>query len=359
MNYRRTEILAETNLVGAATLPIEILIKEPISRIGLKWRVVKTLAGMIEAPHADIVRIELLDGSDVLHSTDGGQNQAVCIYDRKTPTMNHGQHLVANSEFSAYGIDFGRYLYDPMLALLPTRFNNLQLRVTYDSNNCDAGAASGNLEVYADVFDEKVISPLGFLMTKEHHRRVPPAAGFWYVDLPTDYPIRKMFIQGRTINREPWWNVINCRLDEENEKRIPLNVQMFDYYMQNKGVWQAVEENFVGICGVAAVQFYVTPTDFFAAPLTAAMGGGVNAMWFPNFQPGGSMLITGVAGQQFGGLVHGWLPNHTFEFPFGKPDDLDDWYDVAKLTSLRLRLNAGAGGAAGTVAAILQQFRRY
>ncbi|KKL88030.1 hypothetical protein LCGC14_1928740, partial [marine sediment metagenome] len=56
----------------------------------------------------------------------------------------------------------------------------------------------------------------------------------------------------------------------------------------------------------------------------------------------------------------GWLPNHCVQFPFGKPDDLNDWYDVTKLGSLRLRLKGGSGGSSnGTGAVVLQQFRRY
>ncbi|KKK87598.1 hypothetical protein LCGC14_2751610, partial [marine sediment metagenome] len=101
-------------------------------------------------------KIELIDGSDVLHSLDGGQNQALCIFDRKCPTMNHGQYINANSQRSLYGIDFGRFLFDKELALDPSRFRNLQLKVSYDSDISDDGVTSGSLEVWADLFDEKV-----------------------------------------------------------------------------------------------------------------------------------------------------------------------------------------------------------
>ncbi|GAH88242.1 unnamed protein product, partial [marine sediment metagenome] len=83
MNYRRATLLAEKNLVGTGTEVMEIVTRQPISRIHLAWRVGRTVSeGMTSYPHTDIVRIEVVDGSDVLHSLDGGQNQAVCIYDR-------------------------------------------------------------------------------------------------------------------------------------------------------------------------------------------------------------------------------------------------------------------------------------
>ena len=359
MNYRRATLLAEKNLVGTGTEVIEVVTRQPISRITLAWRVTKTQGQMNSYPHTDIVRIELVDGSDVLHSLDGGQNQAVCIYDRLCPSMNHGQHLNQMAEYSVYGIDFGRWRHDPMLVLDPARFMNLQLKVSYDSNNCDDGAASGNLEVWADLFDEKVSTPVGFLMTKEHHKRIPPAAtGYWYVDLPTDFPIRKMFIQGYQKAKEPWNNVIEAKLDEENEKRIPLDWDLEDYHRIMKGVWHPVEEQIVGTAlNLADSHFYVTPTDFYSCPGLSPMG---NAnLWVAGWGTGGDLVFQGAGVQQFAAMVHGWLPNHTFEFPFGDPKDLADWYDVTKLGSLRLRMRAGAGGAVGTVSAILQQLRYY
>jgi len=359
MNYRRATLLAEKNLVGLATETIEIVTRQPISRITLAWRVTKTQGQMNSYPHSDIVRVELVDGSDVLHSLDGGQNQAVCIYDRLCPSMNHGQHMNQMSEYSTYGIDFGRFRHDPLLALDPSRFMNLQLKVSHDANNCDDGAASGYLEVWADLFDEKVISPIGFLMTKEHHKRIPPTAGsYWYVDLPTDYPIRKLFIQGYQKAKEPWNNVIEARLDEENEKRIPLNWELEDYHRIMKGVWHPVEELVVGTGkNLADSHFYVTPTDYYSSG--GLTGQGAGQIYMAGWLTGGDMCVQGVGNVQFDGFVHGWLPNHTFEFPFGDPRDLEDWYDVTKLGSLRLRMRSGGGGEVGTVSAILQQLRHY
>ena len=75
---------------------------------------------------------------------------------------------------------------------------------------------------------------------------------------------------------------------------------------------------------------------------------------------GGKITVLGSASSNpFSGVARGYLPNHCFEFPFGDQQDLADWYDVAKLGSLRLRMEAGLAGAAGTVAVILQQLRRY
>lgn len=190
MNYRNTEILDEKSLSGAGTEIVPINIKDIISRIEFTWEITASQHGMDSYPHKDITKIELVDGSDVLFSMDGGQCQALCIFDRKAPTMNFGQHMSGDIQKANFAIDFGRYLYDPVLALDPARFRNLVLKVTYDSDVADTGCTSGTLEVRADTFDEKVVTPMGFLSSKEHFKAGTPDSGYTYIDLPTDRPSR-------------------------------------------------------------------------------------------------------------------------------------------------------------------------
>jgi len=309
-------------------------------------------------PHKDITKIELVDGSDVLHSLDGGQNQALCIFDRRCPTMNHGQYINANSQRSVYGIDFGRFLNDPMLAFDPTKFRNPQLKVAYDSDVSDDGVSDGTLEVWAEVFDEKVISPIGFLMSKEHHSRTPPATGYWYVDLPTDYLLRKMLVQGYRSAYEPWYQVSEAKLSEDNDRRVPFDVDLEKYHQLRKGEDTPVEEGVVVQSSGAGTAAYLQATDYWASLILNGQGAGDEAGVGASGR-GGYYLVTPGGSSQLQGVQRGWLPNHCFQFPFGNQQDLDDWYDITRLGSLILRLKAGDGGASGTVAVILQQLRRY
>lgn len=359
MKYRTTKLLAEKSLSGSGTHTIDLLVDQPISRIIIAWRVSLSGDGMDSYAHKDITKIELVDGSDVLHSLNGGQNQALCIYDRKVPTMNHGQYVANNSAYTTFGIDFGRFLHDPVLALDPTRFRNLQLKISYNVAVMDTGNSTGYLEVWAELFDEKVISPVGFLMAKEHYSWSLTAAGAYeYIDLPTDYPLRKMLIQGYASGVEPWYQVIEARLDEDNEKRIPFDWDLEDYYRVMKGIWTPVEDVFYGVGDVAMTYyFYLTPTDYFTAPLLTHIGEGQ----FSSVQaiaPGGKLRLYCDSTSNAIGCVRGYLPNHCFEFAFGDPKDIEDWYDVTKLGSLRLRLKSGTA-TSGDVATVLQQLRRY
>ena len=358
MKYRTTTVLATKALAGTGTETINIHLKDIISRLYMTWSVGKVKIGMSSYAHTDITRIELVDGSDVLFSMDGGQAAALNIYDRKCPTYWCGIAINANEVTSYYSIDFGRWLYDEELALDPNKFMNLQLRITFNAALSEVGAPSGDLTVYADVFDEQVVTPRGFLMSKEHHKRTVPQAGYWYVDLPLDHVYRKMLIQGYESAKEPWYEISEARLDEDNEKRIPFDWNLFAYYSLRKTIDQPVEEHISSQAEAGGTALYTTPTDYWAAMVTTPLDG-VGVFGYPAAHPGGLFTVTPSAGTSYMAVVKGWLPNHCFQFPFGYQADISDWYDVTRLGSLRLRMKFGNAAAVGTESVILQQLRNY
>jgi len=359
MNYRTAKILAETNYDTAQTKTFDINISDVISRIILAWRVTKGQNGMAAPVCNDISKIELVDGSEVLHSLNGGENQALCIYDRKCPTMNHGQHINASSEYSTYGLDFGRFLFDPVLALDPKLFKNLQLKVTFNFAIADTLSSSGNLEIWAECFDGKVVTPIGMLVAKEHYDWSIAAAGAYeYIDLPTDRVLRKLLIQGYRLAYEPWYQVLEARLDEDNEKRIPFDWDLEDYSRVMKGIWTPVTEGFQATITTDS-PYYVTPTDYWVELVTMPSNTDYYARGSAAEHRGGYFVLDGVGGAcEISGLVRGYLPNHCYEFPFGDQKDMDDWYDVTKLGSLRLRLKSGSG-TSGNGRVVLQSLRKY
>ncbi|MBA7715420.1 hypothetical protein ES703_124464 [subsurface metagenome] len=359
MKYRVAKILAEESLSAAGTKTIDLNVTEPISRIDLRYQVTKSKNDMDGPPAKDITKIELVDGSDVLHSLSGYENQALCIYDRPAPTMNHGQHWLNNSQRSVYGIDFGRFLWDPLLAFLPGKFKNPQLKITYNTILSDTGGTSPLLEVIAHIFDEKAVSPVGFLMSKEIYSADSPASGAHaYVDLPTDYPIRQMLLRGYEDGYEPWQAILEARLDEDNLKRIPLDWDIEQYYQVMKGVWKAVEEGLFCEPDTAGVVFYLTPTDYYASVMGTGQDVAVPVAMGTSCR-GGKATLYGTANANYGGMARGYLPNHCVQFPFGLQQEPDDWYDVTKKGSVKLRITGGARGASTEFQVVLQQLRKY
>ncbi len=359
MNYRRATVLAEKTLNESGTETIDLNIQQPISRIDIRFRVTKGAYGMASQAAYDVTKIELVDGSEVLHSLSGLVNQAVCIYDRKIGTMSHGQHLISNSDESEFGIDFGRYLYDPLLAFDPTRFRNPQLKITYSRILVDTSGSAAYMEIIAHVFDEKVISPIGFLMSKQVVDQSNPANdSFKYIDLPLDFPIRKLILRAEEDAYAPWSCIEGFKLDEDNEKRIPIDVVTEDYYRIMKGVWTPCQEPLAADKDGDNVTLYVTPTDYWSLFLVNQVGG-IDQPYATGVTQGGKGTFTTSLAEVFQGIAYGFLPNHCFEFAFGIQDDLEDWYDVTKVGNLRARVRGGSVGTGGTHQIALEQLRRY
>ena len=358
MNYRNAVILAEKTLTTSGTETIDVNVAEKISRISILWQVLMAGHGMDTYPHADITKIELVDGSDVLFGMDGAECQALCIYDRKQETMNGETWMASVNSKATFGIDFGRFLFDPRLALDPTRFKNLQLKVSYNVALMDTGATYGYLSVWADVFDEKVVTPEGFLMSKEIWSAVKPTSGYESIDLPTDHPYRKLLVKAFKSAYEPYDLVDQVRLDEDNQKRILFDFDLEDYFHLMKSRWTPVTDSIYGVCkSDGSNVFYVTPTAYYNIAAGFIVGDGY--LRSENVQRGGVYAPYASAGSPFlQAQVRGYLPNHCVEFPFGDEKDIDDWYDVTKVGSLNLRLHAGDTDLTDC-GIVIQQLRRY
>lgn len=361
MRYRIADILSTEAVDTPGTKTISIKIDQPISRIEIYWQLTKANVAGTSIAHnaADLTKIELVDGSDVLFSLNGYEAMALNIYDRKVPTMCRGGHLVNQEERIVVGIDFGRYLWDELLALVPARFTNLQLKITFTLTSSDEDAEAGYIGVKGYVFDEKVISPIGFLMAKEHYSYTPSSTtAYEHIDLPTDYPYRKLLVRAFEDGSEPYDSVTEARLDEDNLKRVPFDWDMSEFVYQMRGVWLPVEETFVVKIPTAGCTQYVTCTDYLYDIHVAQLSPGMGNIYFTAYSGGKLTFAADVAGTVVGGVL-GYAPNHCLEFPFGAPDDIEDWYDVTTKGSVRLRLKAGSGGTSSLNQVFIQQLRRY
>lgn len=357
MNYRYATLLSETTLDADKTEIIDLDIHDIISRLDIFYRYSASQHGMDSYGYADIEKIEIVDGSDVLFSLTGGEAQALNIYNRKVPTMQHGQHWETNSAFQTFGIDFGRELWDTVLAFDPTKYVNPQLKITVDFGTTDTGITASYLTVKAHMFDEKAVTPTGFLMAKEHYSYSIGADGSYeYVELPRDYVTRKMLVKAYASGYEPWYQIEDVRLDINNEAKIPFDVNVEEYHRSRKGVDSQICELLTGYAATGGNVFYMTPTDYYATFVGIPTTG--NGYLSAETSRGGKFTIKGNDTHGFAGRVFGWLPNHCIQFPFGMEDDPTDWFDPKGVDKARLRLEAGSG-ATGTGAIVLEQLRPY
>lgn len=360
MKYRETELLDRTDVGRSGTESIPINVRDPISRIDITF-MPKAMGLMGAQIAACITKIELTDGSDVLFSMSGLEAQGLNIYDRRCPTMNSHYFNRGNYVHATMGIDFGRWLWDPELALVPDKFNNLMLKITYNERGAYAATDDNYLEVFAHCFDEKVISPVGFLMSKLHYAYDPLGdEKYNYVQLPTDYTYRQMLVRGYKTKVDPLNVVDEARLSEENDKRVVFDIELRRYFYRMQGVWKEIEEcwNEYAKPLDADNDMWFTPTNYGTVVVEMPEGAGTD-VWTVVPMQGGWMDWRGTPGFMHYGRVTGFLPNHCIQLPFGIPSDLDSWYDAQLKKSIQLRLLSASEGDGSLISVILQQLRTY
>ncbi len=356
MNYRLASILPSEAANTAGTKTIDINVADPISRFVIQMKGLNSADAPVAHPAKMISKIELVDGSDVLFSLSGVEAQALNFYDQgKMPhtVLNYIDNVYAIATFH---IDFGRFLYDPVLAFDPRKFTNPQLKITH---NLAAGGSTPDaalLSVYAHLFDEKAITPAGFLMSKEQYGYTLVASAKEHIDLATDYPYRKVLLQSMSATLQPWQQYNQVKLSQDNDKKVVINDEKTSDLLKLFRMWPALTET---ICAKTKAGTQVIHCTASYERLQTIVGVGAElAGCYIAETYGGAISVTDGAAASIIMVVNGLIPHSAFCLPFGGQADMDDWFDVSKIGSLRLTLTAG-GSADGTCEVVSQQIRGY
>lgn len=357
MNYRHAEILAAQDLGAAGSKIIDLDVVDPISRITLAFMPVGGSVTPAGHPALSIKKLELVDGSDVLYSLTGQEGHAINIFDALSPVVTWLYWSIGGTPRLVVNMDFGRYLWDPELAFDPRKFNNPQIKITHDETLWDGSCGSHSFELWGHLFDENVVSPAGFLMTKEIKSFVGVSGGYEYTDLPTDYPLRKLIVQAWRSGYNTRNVVTDIKLSEDNDKRVPIDgvVYNMNSFLQTL-VGQCEDIHHVTI-GTAAKWIFVTPGDTYEVQVQpenqtyANQAAGISGNKVQLKSETGDVNV----------LVHvkGRDPHNCMCIPFGRQDAIEDWYDVTQLGNLKLRTKGGGGAASGTTNIVTQQLRKY
>jgi|LGOV01.1.fsa_nt_gb hypothetical protein len=358
MNYRSVYITEDEDLGTAGTDRNELFIEDPISRLHFIANI-STPVGVatpVAHPVSTIKKIELLDGSDVLMSLTGTEAMAAGFYDRRELPLSYYAEGDTLQSYFDLTVDFGRFLWDQDLAFKPTAFKNPVLNVEYDKTKMDAGATAMTYCIVADIFDEKAISPQGFLLRKAVESWTPTDSAHKYITMPDDYVIRKMFLRGFSTDKKVRDGITNVKLSENQDKKIPLDMDTREYNKIIGNIYPKVREQF---------KFNVTAntnTTFFPAPSyekIVYMQSEVQALHQMNLEACQELVIQNGENGIVTGEVQGLLPFMTYCFDFGMQDVIEDWYDVRTLGSLKLDVTAGTVGTSPENTLFLEQLRPY
>lgn len=358
MRTRIATILAQEDLGAAGTKTIDINLKDIISRMSVTFRATNVSETMGAHPAANVSKIELVDGSDVLYSLSGHQAQGVNFYERDKKPFNYITNIAAHVNTAVFGLDFGNFLFDPMLGFDPTKFTNPQLKITWDEDACEVDAAVSSCEVRAHIFDEFVPSPTGFLMTKEVYSYLVQTSGYEYIDLPTDYAIKQIYIKC-LLGEYSFDSLLDeVRISEDNDRRVPLDLSVTNILKDVIEAWgYCVEYAYLnGVTGTTV--FYAMPSDLgygLQSPYGAA---DASAIWSYD---GGKWAYTGTsASVNHKAVLHGCFPHGMMPILPKPGNAIAEWYGMENIGSLKLRIKDGAHSAdVATGEIVTTQYRPY
>jgi len=359
MNYRHVELLGLKTISEDQTEILDIDVIDPISRIVLDLRVTNGAgASSTGHPLEAVTSIELVDGAEVLYSLTGLCAQALDIYSNGRHPRGGWQNYLPTTETEMHvALDFGRHLFDPVLALDPKKFRNLQLKVTHDISAGGMNPSACKMAIYAEIFDEKVIVPSGFLMSKEIMSWSGTTNSHEYIDLPTDYPYRKLMIQGLKRGAPPNWVLANVKLTEDQDKRIIVNDHLRDIMFGMGRENAYVRETWTSGGPIAQQTRHITPTMDVMGTISSwtATLGALDCAGYDG--DGGQYKVITEVAANIAFEVAGWAPHAVLCIPFGDQKDIDDWYDVSKIGSLKLDITDGQTTTTSKV--FMQQLKKY
>lgn len=363
MNYREVEIYSPKDLGTTGTEVIDINVRDVLSCIELIWDTTVITASLMLAPHvACLSKIELVDGSDVLVSLSGEEAQALAFYGTGRMPLNLVGLTAADHMVSVIPLYFGRKVFDKLLALDPTRFKNLQLKVTWDEDAANTAVIVNSLTVRGWAFDQKIVTPVGFLMSKEIKSYTPAASTYVYTDLPVDYPYRLLMLRSKSTTIEPGVALAQVKLSEEHDKRVPFDLTGDEIVRKIAQNYGEIEEGYKGAGTAAAVDIYGAPTadvmvmkDIDITNIAAGDDIGVTTITNNKYA---TAIATNIFYRKF--LARGLCPHSCLAIPLGDQADPEDWFDVSKLGNLRLTTQgAAAVGTSPEAQIVVQQLRKY
>ena len=356
MGHRIAELLPSESIVTAGTKTVDLNINDPISRITVQLRLVNNNSVPTAHPATAISKIEVCDGSDLLFSMSGKEASALNFYDKgylPFSSVNYENNIYSTVEFH---LDFGRFLWDKVLALDPRRFNNLQIKITHNLVTGASTPDAGWVAVIVHAFDNGDISPQGFLMSKRVYSYALAASGQEKIVLPADYDYRKILFGSDSSGNSPSSQIASVKLSVDNDKHVLVNNMSVSDLVKMLAPAKA-EEAFYGI-GTGAEVTYFTAISYEQTVLVGPMENTLAATVKVNQGSGGQSIILSDNNKAFQARACGNAPHGHIALPQGDQQDPTDWLKVASASSIAIPLTAGAaGGASSTAEVILQQLR--
>lgn len=374
MKLREVYIENEKTLSDSGNLVTELAVVDPVSELQFRFKAKNGASYNKDSPPARCIsKIEIVDGATVIYSLDGMLAQAMSYYQTgKVPSMQRQAGPSENQEDHIV-IRFGRVLWDKVFALVPVKFRNLQIKISWDLAKVNAVGATGyltgsaKLSIIARVMEGLEGEPVGYMMAKKHYDWTTAASGDERIAIPTDYPYVLFLLRAWETEVKQYSTITNLKLSIDQDKDIPFDLASWDFLKMMENQWgkfvldqhifSASAENIQTWMGVGETAV-ITPEGQDAAGATA---GAIDTLY--GVDSGHlDLKVFGNDGLAKAACIHQLITvgqglHHTFAYPFGIMDDPTTWLDAPSYGDIKAVITQGNAGAAADLA--LLQARAY
>lgn len=358
MNHRNVILEDNKDISTAATLTKNIDLVDAISRLNFKFNIANhaTTPVLIAHPARAVTKIQVVDGSHIITSLSGEQMLAANYYDRKVSPPSYINGVTATQSYFTCGIDFGRWLWDPELALLPGGYDNLQLKLTYNKALYESSATAMYMTITADVFDEKPPTPQGYLRRYEATTWTPSGTAVNYINVPIDMPIRKLLAAGYSTTKNFRGQIHSFKLSQDGDKKVPFDTNTRTYITELNATLPPIIEPVIHVGATGTEVIYTMPSYEcqFIALSTAA-----EDVFLTSYVADVLTADVATGAARIEGIVRGHVPFHTFEIPMGQPNVIDDWFVAGAINKLEFQPKASTPGTSPVGRLVLEQLATH
>lgn len=304
-----------------------------------------------------VSKLEVLDGSDVLHSLSMRQEQARNYFLTGRLPFQQLNSKAAGVVIEEADIYFGRFPGDRDYYLDTSRFKNCMLSLKSALTiSATAGFATGSgvLTVILKLIEDSAPSCQGFIMSKEAENFTTVGSGTKATDLATDLDYQSLMFGALETLIEPDVDLTNFKLSLNNDGFIPFDLSATQILEENFRRLPAARQrmNFLNNTAVTWLSDIYGRVSAWMGPMGGTAKGGISTCIAEQTV---AYMTTGDTGSLFIN-VRGYAPHSFLEYRFGDGILVDDYLKMSGVSSMRLRATDSASGGAYTV--VTNQLRK-
>jgi len=353
--------LPEHGMLGSLLLRVSGSQKTGYGQDSDDWRIID-----------EISKLEvILDGATVCKSLTGYQVQGLSVYDQGVMPPSVWKNYATNTQWCYLLVNFGRWLFDLDYGLDLARYSNVELRITNTATDSDFADLSVSVLGYY-LRDAPAGQFKGLLRTEEWRRWATVADETKYLDLPTEYILRRIILQAipdvdsNYVEETNQWNLMDD---------IELALDTGQTRVYKGGLDDLVRENYydLGRPLLAVGNCYQSADYGLDISLGYVLGGawgagsqdGAGADTVPTFETGRSSFTqkpeTYEGDSPIGFIFVGVSPFLTAQFRFDHHPDPSYWLDPSKRATVQLNIHTrnSSSAADGVNAVVLDRLVRF